>query len=125
MIEFSSRGDLKNLEKFLTKAQRGDWYRQIEPLAKRGVAALAAATPTDSGITAASWDFKIQRKGRGVTIEWVNRNQNGDFNVAVALQLGHGTGTGGYVKGRDYINPAIRPIFDQIADGVWKVVQSS
>lgn len=125
MIEFSSRGDLKNLEKFLTKAQRGDWYRQIEPLAKRGVAALAAATPTGSGLTAASWDFKIQRKGRGVTIEWVNRNQNGDFNVAVALQLGHGTGTGGYVKGRDYINPAIRPIFDQIADGVWKVVQSS
>lgn len=125
MIEFSSRGDLKNLEKFLNKAQRGDWYRQIEPLAKRGVAALAAATPTDSGITAASWDFKISRKGGGVTIEWVNRNQNGDFNVAVALQMGHGTGTGGYVRGRDYINPAIRPVFDQIADGVWKVVQSS
>lgn len=125
MISFTSRGDLNNLDRFLKKASRGDWYRQMDALAKRGVAALAAATPTDTGETAASWDYKISRKGGGVTIEWVNRNQNGDFNVAVALQMGHGTGTGGYVRGIDYINPAIRPVFDQIADGVWKVVQSS
>lgn len=125
MISFSSRGDLKNLEKFLKSASKGDWYRQIDALAKKGVAALAAATPVDSGLTSASWDYKISRKGGGVTIEWVNRNQNGDFNVAIALQMGHGTGTGGYIRGQDYINPAIRPVFDQIADGVWKVVQSS
>lgn len=125
MISFTSRGDLKNLEKFLTKAQRGDWYRQIEPLAKRGVAALSAATPTDTGETAAAWDYKISRKGSGVEIEWINRNNENGFPVAIMLQMGHGTGTGGYVRGIDYINPAIRPIFDQIADGVWKVVQSS
>lgn len=125
MISFTSRGDLKNLEKFLNKAQKGDWYRQIDPLAKRGVAALAAATPTDSGETAAAWDYKISRKGSGVEIEWVNRNNENGFPVAIMLQMGHGTGTGGYVRGIDYINPAIRPIFDQIADGVWKVVQSS
>lgn len=125
MISFTSRGDLKNLEKFLTKARKGDWYRQIEPLAKRGVAALAAATPTDTGETAAAWDYKISRKGGGIEIEWVNRNNEGGFPVAIMLQMGHGTGTGGYVRGIDYINPAIRPIFDQIADGVWKVVQSS
>lgn len=125
MIEFSSRGDLKNLEKFLNKAQRGDWYRQVEPLAKRGVAALAAATPKDTGETSAGWDYKITRKGNGITIEWLNRSSDGGFNTALMLQLGHGTGTGGYVQGRDYINPAMRPVFDQIADGVWKVVQSS
>lgn len=125
MISFTSRGDLKRTEKFLQSAMKGDFYRKIEPLAKRGVAALAAATPKDSGATASAWDYKVTRKGGGVTIEWVNRNQNGDFNVAVALQLGHGTGTGGYVRGQDYINPAIRPVFDQIADGVWKVIQSA
>lgn len=125
MISFTSRGDLNNLERFLKKASQGDWYRKMEPLAKKGVAALAAATPTDSGATAAAWDYVIRRTGAGVEIEWVNRNNENGFPVAIMLQMGHGTGTGGYVRGIDYINPAIRPIFDQIADGVWKVVQSS
>lgn len=125
MIEFTSRGDLKNLEKFLKKAQRGDWYNQVDALARQGVAALSAATPKDSGETASSWDYNIQRKGRGITIEWVNRNVPNGFPVALMLQLGHGTGRGGYVRGQDYINPAMRPIFDRIADGVWKVVRSS
>ena len=125
MISFTSRGDLKNLERFLKKAVRGDWYSQVDNLAKKGVAALSAATPFDSGETAAAWDYRISRKRGGITIEWVNRNIEGGFPVAIMLQLGHGTGTGGYVRGQDYINPAIRPVFDQIADGVWKVVQSS
>lgn len=125
MIEFTSTGDLKNLERFLKKAVRGDWYTQVDNLAKKGVAALASATPTDSGQTAASWDYHIRRKGNGITIEWVNSNVQDGFPVALMLQLGHGTGRGGYVRGQDYINPAIRPVFDQIADGVWKLVRSS
>lgn len=125
MISFTSRGDLKNLERFLKKASRGDWYRQMDALAKKGVAALASATPVDSGATAAAWDYVIRKTGGGVEIEWVNRTNENGFPVAIMLQMGHGTGTGGYVRGIDYINPAIRPIFDQIADGVWKVVQSS
>ena len=125
MISFTTKGDTQNLEKFLNKMSKGDLYRQLDSLAKKGVSALASATPVDSGSTAAAWDYTISKTGRSVEIKWVNRNLENGFPVAIMLQYGHGTGTGGYVQGRDYINPAIRPIFDQIADGVWKVVQSA
>lgn len=89
---------------------------------ERGVDALAAATPTDTGKTAASWRYRIVKERGSYRIEWWNSNNDRGAVVALLLQYGHGTGTGGYVSGIDYINPALKPIFDQIADDVWKQV---
>ena len=87
--------------------------------------ALRAATPVDSGLTAESWTYEIEEKSGSITIWWLNENVVNGFNVAIGLQYGHGTGTGGWVQGYDYINPALRPIFDEIADNVWKEVQKA
>jgi hypothetical protein len=89
-----------------------------------GVDALAKATPSESGLTAKSWGYRIYRNRNSTGIEWYNSNENNGVNIAILLQYGHGTGTGGYVSGQDYINPAIRPIFDRIAEDVWKKVTS-
>lgn len=89
-----------------------------------GVQALSLATPLDSGETATSWNYEIEQDGDTITLAWNNTHVNHGVNIAVILQYGHGTGTGGYVVGRDYINPALRPIFDDIADAVWKEVSS-
>jgi hypothetical protein len=97
----------------------------LESLAQRGVAALQAATPTDSGLTAASWSYVIEERDGAVFISWLNSNIVMGTNVAILLQYGHGTGTGGYVSGRDFINPAIQPIFDEIANELWKKVTSA
>ena len=105
--------------------KRGEILRELDRYGQMGVDALASATPLDSGETASSWGYEIQRSGKSFSISWTNTNTNGSVNVAIILQYGHGTGTGGYVPGRDYINPAIRPVFDKIADGVWKVVTSA
>jgi hypothetical protein len=125
MISYSVSGDTHNTEAFLAKMMRGDLYTNIEPLAQRGVEALRAATPRDTGATADAWSYEIQNNGGAVTIWWKNGNIENGFNVAIGLQYGHGTGTGGWIEGYDYINPALRPIFDQIADGVWKEVQKA
>ena len=126
MITVQSKGSFKNLDKFLaTVSNREQLYSKIEPLAKEGVSALAAATPTESGKTAASWDYEIKISNKSVSITWLNTNTIDGVNIAVILQYGHGTGTGGYVQGRDYINPAIKPIFDKIAESVWRVVTSA
>lgn len=119
-------GDWIATKRFLRKLTEEDYLKVLDECGRRGVEALAQATPKDSGATAAAWDYNIVR-GRGTTtIEWTNDNMgNGWFPIAISLQYGHGTGTGGYVQGIDYINPAIRPVFDDIADTVWKVVQSS
>ena len=90
--------------------------------AQAGVIALASATPKDSGRTASSWGYEIERDADGYTIYWTNDNLNEGVNIAVILQYGHGTGTGGYVQGRDYINPAMVPIFEQIANDAWNEV---
>jgi hypothetical protein len=94
--------------------------------AQKGVAALRAATPKDSGLAASSWGYKVVQNGRrGVTITWTNTDlENGGFPVAIMLQYGYGTGSGGYVQGRDYINPAMKPVFESIAENVWKAVKS-
>jgi hypothetical protein len=104
---------------------KGDLYRTLEASAREGVTALAEAVPTDSGLAADSWDYKIERSGSSVTIEWTNTDVENGFPVAIMLQFGYGTGTGGYVQGRDYINPAMKPVFDRIADQVWKAVTSA
>lgn len=124
-ISFTTKGSFKNMERFLQTNRNLNIRRLVEPYAQQGVDALARATPVDSGIAADSWGYRIDVKRDVVTITWTNRDTENGFPVAVMLQYGHGTGTGGYVHGRDYINPAVRPIFDSIANGVWKVVTSA
>ena len=96
----------------------------LERYGQMGVDALSSATPVDSGVTASSWTFEIEQTSKGATISWLNSNVNQNVVIALILQYGHGTGTGGYVEGRDYINPAMRPVFDKIAEQAWKEVTS-
>jgi hypothetical protein len=122
-IEIAVKGDFSATERFLASIQRGQMFRNLETFAQRGVEALSAATPTETGKTAASWSFEINANPSGAVIAWTNTNlDEAGTPIAIMLQLGHGTGTGGYVVGRDYINPAIQPIFDEIANEVWKEV---
>lgn len=125
MINFSVSGSTKKTQSFLTRMKTLNVRSALESAGQRGVAALQLATPADSGLTSASWSYEITVKGDTVRISWTNSNEVNGVNVAVILQYGHGTGSGGYVAGRDYINPAIQPIFDQIADDVWKQVTNS
>jgi hypothetical protein len=101
-----------------------DFTKALDKFAREGVTALASATPVESGLTSASWNYQIQRSKGSTTITWTNSHVVDGVPIAIILQYGHGTGTGGYVAGRDYINPAMKPIFDRIADSVWKVVKS-
>lgn len=126
MISFSVSGNTNRTSTFLRKMQQQSaLYSGLDSLAQQGVAALTVATPVDSGLTANSWTYEIEIKNGSVTITWLNTNTVNGVNVAVILQYGHGTGTGGYVAGYDYINPALRPIFDRLADEVWKRVTSA
>lgn len=122
MIVLKQKGDFKKIDKFLAKIRLGDLYKNLNKYGQEGVDALASATPVDSGLTAASWGYEIHNSGGNVGIVWTNNNQNRGVYIAIILQYGHGTGTGGYVQGRDYINPAIQPVFDRIADDIWKEV---
>ena len=122
MIRFESKGDFKRTEKWLNKLERAEFYKRVEALAAQGTSALSSATPVDSSRTANSWSHEVSISGRGARIEWTNSNVNQGVPIAIILQYGHGTGTGGYVAGRDYINPAMRPIFEKIAEEVWKEV---
>jgi hypothetical protein len=121
-ISFSLNGSTSKTQKFLQRMQKPDLFSGLDGLAQRGVSALEAATPKDSALTAASWSYEIETKGGKTTITWLNTNTVDGVNIAIILQYGHGTGTGGYVSGRDYINPALKPIFDEIASDVWKKV---
>lgn len=125
MIRVTSSGSFKKTEAFLNKMSRGDIYSSIVSGAEAGVRALAQATPLESGLASDSWGYEIERSGRAVTIKWTNTDVENGFPVAIMLQLGYGTGTGGYVQGRDYINPAMKPIFDKISADVWKAVTSA
>ena len=127
MIEVETSGSTQKTMSFLTKMQNinGDIRSALEAAGQRGVDALSAATPVESGLTASSWGYEIETSGDQTTIWWTNTNTISGVNVAVILQYGHGTGTGGWVSGRDYINPAIQSIFDQIANDVWKKVTSA
>jgi hypothetical protein len=121
-IHITTSGSFNNTERFLGKIVKGDIFRNLEPLAQRGVAALAANTPQDTGVTAASWGYRIEVDLTGARITWFNTHVIEGVPIAIILEYGHGTGTGGYVQGRDYINPAIKPIFDDIANHVWQEV---
>lgn len=117
-----SKGSFKKTQSFLDSVMKKDIYGQLDHYAQLGVIALSSATPTDSGVTANSWYYEIKRTKSSITIVWKNSHVVAGAPIAILLQYGHGTGTGGYVEGRDYINPAIKPVMDQIASDVWKVV---
>lgn len=123
MIRITSSGDFKKTTDFLDRLRRREIYRDLDRYGRMGVDALSRATPVRTGLTANSWRYRVLT-GRRPGIEWYNTNEAGGTSVAVLIQYGHGTGTGGYVGGRDYINPAMRPIFQQIADDVWKKVRA-
>jgi hypothetical protein len=125
VISLSGSGSFDKTMNWLRKLQKLDIGAIAEAGAKKGVRALAQATPTDSSRAAASWGYDIQRTAASTTITWTNSDVENGFPVVIMLQYGHGTGTGGYVQGRDFINPAIKPIFDEIAQSVWKAVISA
>lgn len=122
MIKFRHKGDFSKLNKFLEKAKEAVHLGDLNKYGRAGVAALSSATPRDSGVTADSWSYEIKRENGAITISFNNSNINDGVPIAIILQYGHGTGSGGWVQGRDYINPAIQPIFDQIADDAWEEV---
>lgn len=122
MIKYSLSGSTSNTRDFLRKMQAPDLFSGIERLAQRGVTALEAATPSETGMTGAAWSYEIENTNGRITVWWNNDHIEGGVNIAVILQYGHGTGTGGYVAGRDYINPALQPVFDEIAAEMWKKV---
>lgn len=122
MITFRHRGGLSKTTQFLERAKHSVRLANLDKYGREGVAALASATPVDSGLTASSWYYEIKYTNGGATIAFNNSNIQNGVPIAIILQYGHGTGTGGYVQGRDYINPAIQPIFDKIADEVWREV---
>lgn len=122
MITITSKGNFEKTDRFFKRMLRGEILRELDKYGEEGVKALADATPKDSGKTAASWDYKVEKTRDAYTIVWTNSNINDGVPIAIILQYGHGTRNGGYVEGRDYINPAIRPIFDAIAEAAWKEV---
>lgn len=124
MIRISHKGNFKKTDRFLMKALRVNIQDVLTKYAKRGVQALAAATPVDTGTTANSWSYTLEIAADHSSIFWTNSNIHNGINIAVILQYGHGTGTGGWVEGRDYINPAMQPVFEKIAEDAWKEVTS-
>lgn len=119
MIGFRVKGDFSKTKKYLEKIRLNNRLNFLDKYGKAGVAALASATPVDTGLTAASWAYKIERTDYSVSLIFYNTNIQNGVPIAIILQRGHGTRNGGYVEGRDYINPAIQPIFDSMAKEAW------
>ena len=122
MITFRQKGDFSNLSRFLERAKEVIKLGDLDKYGRAGVAALSSATPVDTGKTANSWTYEIVRQNGSVSIEFHNTNIQKGSPIAIILQTGHATGTGSWVEGRDYINPAIQPIFDKIAKEAWEEV---
>lgn len=122
MINFRQKGDFSKLSKYFEKMKEAAKIGVLDKYGREGVAALSSATPVESGKTASSWSYEIERQNGAVSIVFKNSNVNKGVPIAIILQLGHGTGTGGWVEGRDYINPAIQPIFDKLANEAWEEV---
>lgn len=125
MFSFESKGSFDKTEAWLKRLAEGDVFATLEHFGQEGVNALSAATPLDSGLTASSWYYEIVQDATSYSIIWGNSNVVDGRPIAVLIQYGHGTGTGGYVQGRDYINPALRGLFDRIANEAWKAVTSA
>ena len=122
MITFRQKGDFSKLSRYLEKVKEAAKVGILDKYGQAGVAALSSATPVESGLTAQSWYYEVEHTKSSAVIRFLNSNVNKGVPIAIILQYGHGTGTGGWVEGRDYINPAIQPIFDQIANDAWKEV---
>ena len=122
MITFRQKGDFSKLNGYLEKLKNVVKLGDLDRYGREGVAALSSATPKDTGNTASSWYYEITRQNESVSITFNNSNVNDGVPIAIILQTGHGTRNGGWVEGRDYINPAIRPVFDKIADEAWEEV---
>ena len=122
MISFRQKGDFSKTKRYLERVKSAARLSILDKYGRKGVAALASATPMETGKTASSWFYEISHNKGSATITFSNSNINKGVPIAIILQYGHGTGTGGWVEGRDYINPAIQPIFDEIANEAWKEV---
>ena len=122
MIKFRHKGDFSKTTRFMEKAKSAVRLSQFDKYGREGVAALASATPVESGLTASSWYYEVEFSSSSVTINFKNSHVNRGVPIAIILQYGHGTGTGGWVHGRDYINPAIQPVFDRITEEAWREV---
>ena len=122
MITLKQKGDFSKVTGYLERVREVAKVGVLDKYGREGVAALAAATPVDTGKTASSWYYKVENKNGSATLSFFNSNIQNGVPIAIILQHGHGTGTGGWVPGRDYINPAIKPIFDRIANEVWREV---
>lgn len=122
MISFRQKGDFSKLTRYLERAKNVVRMGNLDKYGRQGVAALASATPVDTGATANSWYYEVTNQNGSVSITFYNSNIQNGVPIAIILQYGHGTGTGGYVQGRDYINPAIQPIFDKLANDAWREV---
>lgn len=122
MISFRQKGDFRKITRFLERVKDAVHLGDLDKYGREGVAALSSATPMDSGLTASSWYYKVENKNGTARIGFYNSNVQNGVPIAIIIQYGHATGTGGWVEGRDYINPAVRPIFDQIADSAWREV---
>lgn len=128
MVTFKHQGNFENFENFAKKMKRRDYllHNKLDTYAKKGVRALSGATPVDTGKTAASWGYNIYYTKNQVKIIWTNSSTTKDgIPIVILLQYGHGNGHGGYIQGRDFITPAIKPIFDEILENVWKEVERS
>ena len=122
MISFRQKGDFSNLTRYFERVKEAAKVGILNKYGRAGVEALSAATPIESGLTANSWFYEIEHGSESATISFHNSHINKGVPIAIILQYGHGTGTGGWVQGRDYINPAIQPLFDKIANEAWREV---
>lgn len=122
MISVRQKGDFSKTMRYLGKLQKAIRLADLDKYGQEGVAALASATPVETGQTANSWYYKIERRGSSASISFHNSNIQNGIPIAIILQYGHATRNGGWVQGRDYINPAVRPLFDKIADNAWREV---
>lgn len=122
MVTFKQKGDFSKLDRFFERLKGTVSMSTLDKFGKQGVGALAAATPKDTGETAASWSYRIVRTKEQISLQFYNSNVQNGVPIAIILQYGHATGTGGWVEGRDYINPAVQPIFDRLANEAWEEV---
>lgn len=124
MFWFRNRGSFRKTEKFLKKSLGKDYLSILTKYGEKGVSALSSETPVDTGLTASSWSYEIIQNADGFSVVWNNSNIHEGVNIALILQYGHGTKNGAWIEGRDYINPALKPILDELADAAWKEVKS-
>ena len=123
MISFKHSGGFDNLERLMEKFKVYDYIYTLNSLGKKGVEALSAATPVDSSLTSKSWSYDFEKTKNSLVMRWYNSNVVNGVPIAIILQYGHGTRNGGWVEGRDYINPSVQPIFDKIVEDAWKEVK--